>query len=118
MVDSALAPPVGPTLAVDGDGLTDPATFPILRSVAPRYADLGGDGTVSTMGIARWLEESRVQAHLPAFRRLVDDGGFAPFRILLAAQRLVVRAPMPRDREYRVGVGVRRLGNSSFSYGH
>jgi acyl-CoA thioester hydrolase len=118
MVDSALASSAGPTLAADGEGLAHVDAFPVLRPVAPRYADLGGDGTISTVAVARWIEESRVEAHLPAFRRLVDDGGFAPFRILLAAQRMVVRPPLPPGRGYRVGVGVRRLGNASFSYGH
>ncbi len=119
MPDSALAlPTAGPSLGVDGAGLTDPAAFPVLRRTGVRYDDLGPDGRVTLLGLGRWLEQSRVDAELPRFRRLVEDGGFAAPRILLAAQRIDQLAPLERDREYRVGLGVRRIGNSSFSYGH
>jgi acyl-CoA thioester hydrolase len=113
--------PAGPSLAEDGSdrgALTDPAAFPVLRPIAPRYADLGGDGRVSTVAVARWFEEARVVTELPRFRRLIEDGGFAPFRILLAAQRLRVLAPITHGTVYTVGTGVRRIGGSSYSYGH
>lgn len=119
MSDSALAlPTAGPALGVDGAGLTDPAAFPVLRPTRVRYDDLGPDGRATLLGLGRWLEQARVDGELPRFRRLVEDGGFAAPRILLAAQRIDRLAPLERDREYRVGLGVRRIGNSSFSYGH
>jgi len=111
----------GPSLTADDGGrggLADPAAFPVLRRIAPRYADLGGDGRVTTVALTRWFEEARVATELPRFRRLVEDGGFAPFRILLAAQRVRLLAPIAPGTEYRVGTGVRRIGGSSFSYGH
>jgi acyl-CoA thioester hydrolase len=108
----------GPSLAVDGDGLTDPAAFPVSRPLTPRYADLGGDGRVTTVALGRWFEEARVGAELPRSRRLAGSGGSAPFRILLAAQRIRRLAPLSHGTEYRVGTGVRRIGGSSFSYGH
>ncbi|MEJ2887612.1 acyl-CoA thioesterase [Actinomycetospora aeridis] len=117
MADHARVLSAGPTLAEDGDALTDAAAFPVLRPLTPRYADLGGDGRVTTVALGRWFEEARVAAALPRFRRLVEDGGGA-FRFLLAAQRIRVLAPMTLDREYRVGTGVRRVGGSSYSYGH
>jgi acyl-CoA thioester hydrolase len=118
MSDPATVLPAGPSLADDAAGLLDAAAFPVLRPVTPRYADLGGDGRVTTVALARWFEEARVLAELPRFRRLVEDGGFAPFRILLAAQRIHrLEAPVHRA-EYRVATGVRRVGGSSYSYGH
>jgi acyl-CoA thioester hydrolase len=116
MADYAPVLPAGPSLAEDSDPLTDPAAFPVLRPITPRYADLGGDGRVTTVAMARWFEEARVLAELPRFRRLVEDGGFAPFRILLAAQRIL--APATHGTAYAVGTGVRRIGGSSYSYGH
>lgn len=120
MADHAPVLSAGPSLAEDGDRLTDPAAFPTLRPLAPRYADLGGDGLVTTVALGRWFEEARIAAALPRFRRLVEDGGFggSGFRILLAAQRIRLLAPLPLDGEYRVGTGVRRIGGSSYSYGH
>ena len=118
MAEPALVlPPAGPSLAGDGGGLTDLAAFPVLRPVTPRYSDLGGDRRVTTVALTRWLEEARVQAELPRFRALVRDGG-GRFRIVLAAQRLRALAPVPRGAEYRIGLGVRRIGGSSFSYGY
>ncbi len=121
MATMALDAPVlsaGPSLAPDGDGLTDPAAFPVSRSLTPRYADLGGDGRVTTVALGRWFEEARVAAELPRFRRLAEGGGSGPFRILLAAQRIRRLAPLALGTEYRVATGVRRIGGSSFSYGH
>jgi acyl-CoA thioester hydrolase len=118
MTDHAPVLSAGPSLAEDAEGLLDAAAFPVMRPLIPRYADLGGDGRVTTVALARWFEEARVAAELPRFRRLVEDGGFAPFRVLLAAQRIHrLEAPV-RGVDYRVGTGVRRVGGSSYSYGH
>ncbi|GAA4857807.1 acyl-ACP thioesterase domain-containing protein [Actinomycetospora straminea] len=121
MADSAPVLPAGPTLPGAGP-LTDPSAYPVARALAPRYADLGGDGRVTTVALARWFEEARVAAVLPRFRRLVADGGFGPFRILLAAQRIRRLAPTTLDVDLRVGLrigsGVRRIGGSSYSWGH
>ena len=88
MAPDATVLPAGPSLALDGDGLTDPAAFPVSRPLTPRYADLGGDGRVTTVALGRWFEEARVAAELPRFRRLAESGGSGPFRILLATQRI------------------------------
>ncbi|GLZ52497.1 hypothetical protein Acsp07_21140 [Actinomycetospora sp. NBRC 106378] len=98
--------------------LTHPAAYPVLREVAPRYSDLGPDGTVSATGVTRWFEDARVGQELPAFRRLIEDGEFGAFRILLAAQSVERLDRMPFDGKYRIGVGVRRIGGSSFTYGY
>lgn len=96
----------------------DPAGYPVLRDVRPRYGDLGPDGTVSTVALARWFEDARVMTDLPGFRRLVEDGGMSNFRILLATQRIEKLTDLPADAKYRVGVGVRRVGGSSYTYGY
>jgi len=98
--------------------LTHPGAYPVLRDVAPRYSDLGPDGMISTTGLARWFEDVRVGVELPAFRRLIEDGEFGPFRVLLAAQHVDRLAPMRWDGKYRIGVGIRRVGGSSFTYGY
>ena len=97
---------------------TLPSSYPVLRDVVPRYSDLGPDGRISAVGLGRWFEDARVGAELPLFRRLVEGGGFGAFRILLAAQRVERLEPMPFDGKYRIGIGVRRIGGSSFTYGY
>jgi acyl-CoA thioester hydrolase len=98
--------------------LTHPGAYPLLRDVSPRYSDLGPDGMISTTGLARWFEDVRVGVELPGFRRLVEDGEFGSFRVLLAAQHVDRLAPMRWDGKYRIGVGIRRVGGSSFTYGY
>lgn len=118
MAEPALVlPPAGPSPAGDAGGLTDLAAFPVLRPVTPRYSDLGGDRRVTTVALTRWLEEARVHAELPRFRALVQDGA-GGFRIVLAAQRVRALGSIRRGAEYRIGLGVRRIGRSSFSYGY
>jgi acyl-CoA thioester hydrolase len=107
-----------PDTASAHSALTHPGAYPVLRDVAPRYSDLGPDGTISATGIARWFEDVRVAVELPAFRRLVEDGEFGRFRVLLAAQRVDRLAPMRWDGKYRIGLGIRRVGGSSFTYGY
>lgn len=96
----------------------DPTAYPVLREVRPRYADLGPDGKVSTIALARWFEDARVLTDLPLFRRLVQDGGMGNHRVLLANQRIEKLTHLPADGRYRVGVGTRRVGSSSFTYGY
>ena len=107
MPDTTLAPA----------GLTSPAVYPTLREVHPRYGDLGPDGHITTTALARWFEDARVGVDLGSFRRLVEDGGMGAFRILLAAQTVERRAAVSWG-DYRVGVGVRRIGGSSFTYSY
>jgi acyl-CoA thioester hydrolase len=118
MPDTARAHRAGPPPVAPLAPLTHPGAYPVLREVAPRYSDLGPDGTISTTGIARWFEDARVTVELPAFRRLIEDGEFGPFRVLLAAQHVDRLATMPWEGKYRIGVGIRRVGGSSFTYGY
>lgn len=103
---------------LDHAALTHPGAYPVLRDVSARYADLGPDGGVTAVALAHWFEDARVGVELPAFRALVEDGGFGAFRILLAAQRLERLAPMAWTEKFRIGLGVRRIGGSSFTYGY
>ena len=48
----------------------DPTAYPVLRDVRTRYGDLAPDGQIGIVALARWFEDARVAADLPAFRRL------------------------------------------------
>ncbi|GAB2661302.1 hypothetical protein GCM10027271_20090 [Saccharopolyspora gloriosae] len=93
--------------------------MPARTMVAVRQADLGRDGRISTLGVARWLEDARLRVPMPRFERLVSSGEMEPFRILLVGQR--VERSDPRGRpgdEVEVTTGIRRVGRSSFTYRH
>ncbi|MFF0217572.1 hypothetical protein [Streptomyces vinaceus] len=86
--------------------------------VPVRQADLGRDGSASTIGMARWLEDARIRLRLRRFERLVGEGRFGPFRILLVGQRVSRLAPAgPAGTRVQVHTGVRRVGRSSFTFG-
>ena len=97
-------------------GIGDSA-FPTQIDVQLRQADLGRDGTASTVGVARWLEDARVRVRLPRFERLVKAGRFGPFHILLVGQRVERLAPVRwADASVKVHTGFRRVGRASFTF--
>ncbi|MFK0224111.1 hypothetical protein ACIQWN_38925 [Streptomyces vinaceus] len=86
-------------------------TAGIQVDVPVRQADLGRDGSASTIGMARWLEDARIRLRLRRFERLVGEGRFGPFQILLVGQRLSRLAPAgPAGTRVQVHTGV-RLGS-------
>ncbi|MFE5554825.1 hypothetical protein [Streptomyces sp. NPDC056544] len=83
-----------------------------------RQADLGRDGSASTIGMARWLEDARIRLRLHRFERLIGEQGFGPFQILLVGQRVSRLAPAgPVGTRVQVHTGVRRVGRSSVTFG-
>ncbi|NGO13502.1 hypothetical protein G5C60_39370 [Streptomyces sp. HC44] len=95
------------------------AVFPTQLDVRLRQADLGRDGSASTIGVARWLEDARLRVRLRRFERLVAAGQFDPFHIVLVSQRVERLAPVARaDASVQVHTGVRRIGRSSFTFEH
>jgi acyl-CoA thioester hydrolase len=96
---------------------TSDSTFPTQHDVPLRQADLGRDGSASTIGVARWLEDARVRVRLPRFERRVRAGQFDPFRILLVSQRVERLAPVGwADGRVQVHTGFGRIGRSSFTF--
>ena len=93
--------------------------FPSEIDVRVRQGDLGRDGSASTIGVARWLEDARIRLHLRRFARLVAAGGIGPFQILLVSQRVERLAPVGRVGAcVQVHTGIRRIGRSSMTYEH
>ncbi|WP_107656585.1 acyl-CoA thioesterase family protein [Nocardia suismassiliense] len=93
--------------------------FPIRSDIRVRQGDLGRDGTVSTVGMARWLEDARIRLELPQFERLVTAGEFGPYQIIFVGQSVERLAPARRtDTDIEVHTDIRRIGRSSFTYGH
>lgn len=93
-------------------------SFPDLVDVTARYADLGPDGGVTTAALARWFEDTRISGIAGPYSRLVEDGGYGDLRILLATLEVERLAPVRLSHGVRVGIGVRRIGRTSFTYGY
>ncbi|MFF4444144.1 hypothetical protein [Streptomyces sp. NPDC001502] len=80
----------------------------VQADVPVRQADLGRDGLASTIGMARWLEDARIRLRLHRFERLLGEGGFDPFQILLVGQRVSRLAPAgPVGTRVQVHTGIR-----------
>ncbi|MEU9900555.1 hypothetical protein ACIBCS_43495 [Streptomyces phaeochromogenes] len=98
--------------------ISDPA-FQAKVDIQVRQGDLGRNGCVSTIGMARWLEDARLRVQLPRFERLVGAGEFDPFQIVLVSQGVELLAPAHReDTNTQVHTGVGRIGRSSFTFEH
>ncbi|GEL18678.1 thioesterase family protein [Pseudonocardia asaccharolytica] len=99
---------------------TDPSRYrvsqyPMLFEQQARYHDLDPSRRIGRDALIRWFEDARVVVEQQAAG--VDFGARAGgVRRLLASVRLDVRAPLRWARSYRVGIGVSRIGKSSFDY--
>jgi acyl-CoA thioester hydrolase len=98
--------------------LPQPAHFPMLLDVAVRYGDLGPDGLISTRAVSTWFEDARVGLGFPRFARALGGHRAAGYRILLASQEVERLTAIRWSGKLRVGIGVRRVGRTSFSYGY
>ncbi|WP_069167119.1 acyl-CoA thioesterase [Nocardia altamirensis] len=93
------------------------AAFPAQCDVRLRQGDLGRNGAVSAIGMARWLEDARIRVKMPQFGRLVGAGEFSRHQIILVSQRVEVLAPVHRSgADALVHTGIRHIGRSSFTY--
>ncbi|WP_431955771.1 hypothetical protein [Nocardia lijiangensis] len=93
------------------------STFPAQCDISVRQGDLGRNGAVSTIGVARWLEDARTRMRLPQFERAAGAGEFGPYQIIFVSQRVERLAYVYRtDADVQVHTGIRRIGRSSFTY--
>ncbi|MFJ4656787.1 hypothetical protein ACIP5Y_36460 [Nocardia sp. NPDC088792] len=98
------------------DTLSD-SVFPVQCDIRVRQADLGRDDAVSTIGMARWLEDARIRVKLPRFERLVGAGEFGSHQIIFVSQGVERLSSVHRDdADIQVHTGIRRIGRSSFTY--
>ncbi|WP_433201084.1 cytochrome P450 [Nocardia sp. CA-107356] len=93
------------------------SAFPAQCDIRVRQGDLGRNGAVSTIGIARWLEDARIRVKLPRFERLAGAGEFGPHQIILVSQRVErLACVFHTDADVQVHTGIRHIGRSSFTY--
>ncbi len=92
-----------------------PSAFPVLIEHGARYSDLDPSRRIGRDALVRWFEDARVAVERDVF----GAGLAARMRLLLASVRVDVLAPLRISTTgYRIGLGVTRMGTSSFSYAY
>jgi acyl-CoA thioester hydrolase len=93
----------------------EPSSFPVLIEHAARYSDLDPSRRIGRDALVRWFEDARVAVERDVFGAALG----ARMRLLLASVRVDVLAPLRISASgYRIGLGVTRIGTSSFAYSY
>ncbi|OLT14651.1 hypothetical protein BJF78_18275 [Pseudonocardia sp. CNS-139] len=93
----------------------EPSAYPVLIEHTARYSDLDPSRRIGRDALVRWFEDARVAVERDVF----GAGLTARMRLLLASIRVDVIAPLRISTAgYRIGLGVTRVGSSSFSYSY
>lgn len=93
-----------------------PSTFPVVLSHTAAYGDLDPSRRIGRDALVRWFEDARVAVERDSFDRDLETRVRGQMRLLLASVQVAVIAPLKVSDDYRVGLGVTRIGGSSFSY--
>ncbi len=93
--------------------------FPVVVSRTARYSDLDPTRRLGRDALLRWFEDARVAVERDAFGADLTTREHWQVKRLLAAVRVDVLAPLKvTGRPYEVGLGVTRIGTSSFTYAY
>jgi acyl-CoA thioester hydrolase len=95
----------------------DPTAFPVVVSHDARYSDLDPSRRIGRDALVRWFEDARVAVERDAFGADLTTRARSRLRLLLASVRVEVLAPL-RVSPYRIGLGVTRIGTTSFTYSY
>jgi acyl-CoA thioester hydrolase len=96
----------------------DPARYPVLVEHTARYSDLDPSRRIGRDALVRWFEDARVAVERDAFGADLTTRVRSRIRLLLASIRVDVLAPLRVAGGYRIGLGVTRIGTSSFAYSY
>lgn len=94
----------------------DPSLYPVLIEHGARYSDLDPSRRIGRDALVRWFEDARVAVERDAFGADLVARLQSRVRLLLAAVRVDVIAPLRVAGHYRIGIGVSHIGVSSFAY--
>ncbi|MFP5070049.1 thioesterase family protein [Pseudonocardia nantongensis] len=104
------------TITTQNATVPEPGQFPVLIEHEARYADLDPSRRIGREALVRWFEDARVAVERDAFGADLVARLQSRVRLLLAAIRVDVLAPLRVAGRYRIGVGVSHVGTTSFSY--
>ncbi|WP_345608700.1 thioesterase family protein [Pseudonocardia adelaidensis] len=89
-------------------------SYPVLLEHDARYGDLDPSRRIGRDALVRWFEDARVAVERTRFGAELTGR----MRLLLASVRVEVLAPLRVTGRYRIGLGVTRIGTSSFAYSY
>jgi acyl-CoA thioester hydrolase len=89
------------------------AAYPYFRTVPARFGDMDEEGHLNNVALAGFYEEARV-SFLRHHLKSRDGHGF---RFVIANMSISYLAEAHYPGDYDIGVGVSRIGNTSFSLG-
>ena len=93
-----------------------PSLFPVLFEHAAQYSDLDPSRRIGRDTLLRWFEDARVQLGREALDADLADRAEGLVRLRVVAVRVDVLAPLRIAGDYRIGIGVSRIGDASVSY--
>lgn len=88
-------------------------SYPTFVEVASRFTDVDSFGHVNNIAVASYYEEARARFNASVFGEEVFAGRSSS-RLLIARTTVVFLAEAHWPRTFAVGVGVARVGRSSF----
>jgi len=93
----------------------EPGRYPLKVRILARYADVDPLWHINNVAIAQYYEEARVSASMTMMdgRRIPTEGGE---RILIAHQAIDYLREASYPGTLEIGIGVLRIGNSSYTY--
>jgi acyl-CoA thioester hydrolase len=94
----------------------EPSSFPVLVEHVAQYSDLDPSRRIGRDTLVRWFEDARVQLGREALDADLTDRAEGAVRLRVVAVRVDVLAPLRIAGDYRIGIGVSRIGTSSTSY--
>jgi acyl-CoA thioester hydrolase len=94
----------------------EPDRYPLKVRILARYADVDPLWHINNVAIAQYYEEARVSASMTMMegRRIPTGDGE---RILIAHQTIDYLREASYPGTLEIGIGVLRIGNSSYTYG-
>jgi acyl-CoA thioester hydrolase len=94
----------------------DPSDFPLVTARTAEYSDLDPSRRIGRDTLVRWFEDARVALGRTALDADLAARAEGAVRLRVVRVRVDVLAPLRIAGDYRVGIGVSRIGTSSASY--
>jgi acyl-CoA thioester hydrolase len=89
------------------------AAYPYVRTVPARFGDMDEEGHLNNVALAGFYEEARVSF----LRHYLKSKDGQDFRFVIANMNISYLAEAHYPGDYDIGVGVSRIGNTSFGLG-
>ncbi|MCM3886922.1 thioesterase family protein [Frankia sp. R82] len=90
------------------------ASYPMSHSITARFGDMDVNGHLNNVALASYYEDARVAADLRLFPQAPP--GRRTFSLVVAQVTVQYLAEAPFPGTYTIGIGVSRVGTTSFTH--